>query len=442
MRPTRFAFEAGIWLLVLSGLLCTGIGLSRLLLSRGHAGDLRVRWVGQQYVLQGQNPYDVMAATLEPGRVPPSEQVGDVRVDPALGCPGLVGDPPWGFPVAGWFLFPPWPSAKAWFAFWSLLAWGAVARWAWGVGKVFGQREARFCAAAVLAISCVGTGLALGQNTLLVVALLVAASRLCRRGNPVLAGLFLAMAAWKPTIAAPFFVVFAVRGQWKTLGMALAGMSVFSCITWWWVSTPPWILLWQSWWGWQPLLERGYGLLRVLPTLGVPEALAMPLLASIVTLGGGGVLWRLRDASWEVLLAVAAVWGRLWSYHQVYDNCMLVFLLMAVAKHALAKTADEEVSFGSSARGAANLATVPSWGACLAVGFTLWIPSRFTDALAVQVAQHGIWVFVCLPWLVARGLSFSGEDSGRAATSPWLRRFQHCHRHTPSREPGVLDRAL
>jgi hypothetical protein len=101
------------------------------------------------------------------------------------------------------------------------------------------------------------------------------------------------------------------------------------------------------------------------------------LLVCALVFGGIGasLIFCFRKAKMLVLFAIAAVAGRLGSYHQLYDNGMLLFLLLALGIDAARK---------QSRLGILGF---------LAVGVSLWAPGRFCDWSMFQAFQILAWLF-------------------------------------------------
>ena len=70
--------------------------------------DLRFRWLEQQIVLSGSNPFDV-AAAVRAGRAVP-----DALLQYVVGL--TVGYPPWAYFAGTLFLWPPWAASRVLYA--------------------------------------------------------------------------------------------------------------------------------------------------------------------------------------------------------------------------------------------------------------------------------------------------------------------------------------
>jgi Glycosyltransferase family 87 len=288
--------------------------------------------------------------------------------------------PPWGYPTGVLFTWPPWPAVRVYFAVVNLAALMVVMWWAYRQGRGL-TSEARWLlagAAAAFGGSCTATEV--GQVGIVVTALLALSLWCDERGRPVATGVLVALALIKPTISAPFAVALLMTGRWRASAVAAAYGALGSAVTWAITGAAPWHMLGQL-----AQAAGGYaddgtiGLVEVLGPLGVPAGLRNPLAALAVTVPGLALMWHLRG-SLPLAFAVAAVWGRLWTYHKSYDDVMLVFLLVPLGVHALRRP--------SSAL---------ALGAFAIVGLLAWLPGRWLALDGVQLAQLLVWpVALCV----------------------------------------------
>ena len=397
------------WIVALAGLLTV---LAAVYLIRGFtvlvadptaAGDLRIRWSAQQYVFLGQNPYDVQTrvwAEQEGEPVPPCPRPVEPRED--LGAPGIVGEAPWSF-VSGVLLFgPPWPTVRWTFAALNLLALIVIGRWAWNAGRAHGRPSAWMLCASSLALGSHATSLGVGQTGTIVLALLVLALRLEERRRPVGAGLALGVGFLKLNVAAPFALPFLVRRRWTALAAVAAYLGLTSLVVWSWIDTAPFELVRQMLWGASILEQRDSGLLAFLSGAGLGGPMTIAGLATGAVAVGLLLLRHLVDRPLLLQFAVACVVARLWTYHRVYDNSLLTFLLVALGSTWLR-------------RPSAGLA----W-AYLGVGATLWTPTRFADSAALAWVHHAVWLGAVIlltrdrssvdPWAAPSGLRVATDE--------------------------------
>lgn len=186
----------------------------------------------------------------------------------------------------------------------------------------------------VLAARPTRAGLALGQFHLIPVALAVWTIPALAARRERLAGALLGIALIKPTMAAPLWVVWMVRGHRRAAGVALAvqaGLILLASV---WLSRPPWTLV-------AGFLSNARGqsaagsldLPGLLGRAGAPETLAL--------LAGGGLIvlnalvaWRTRAASEATATALALTTAAVATYHRHYDLVLLLPAVLAVGRRA------------------------------------------------------------------------------------------------------------
>jgi Glycosyltransferase family 87 len=340
------------------------------------AVDLKQRWIEQQYVFRGQNPYDVTYHVFGVGQKPWGQR--DAAVDEQIGVPDSGGYPPWAF-VSGALLFAgDWPTARLLYAALAAFALVGVGLWAYRLGAADGYRAAgAVLLAASAAISAYCTTLQVGQYGGLVTALLVTALVLCQRGGrwDWLGGLLLGVALLKPTIAGPFLLAVLISGRYRAVAAACAYLAIASAVIWLQTNTSPLEMLLQMLAASETFVHDSQGLVAPLLQLGLDRKVVTPLLAAVVLVPTVALLWAGRRRPLLDLFAIAAVAGRLWTYHKSYDNVMLVFLLIALGAQALRNPADllAGLSF-------------------LLVGVSLWAPASVTDNAPFLVFQLVAWI--------------------------------------------------
>src|SRR5262249_35288815 len=92
--------------------------------------------------------------------------------------------------------------------------------------------------------------------------------------------------------------------------------------------------------------------------------------------------------------AIAAVAGRLWTYHRYYDDMMLVFLVIALGVLALRHQSCRLL-----------------WMAFLAVGVSVWTPGRVIVLPAFQLVQISTWFIGTTILLVYAPTALSPNNS-------------------------------
>jgi hypothetical protein len=135
-----------------------------------------------------------------------------------------------------------------------------------------------------------------------------------------------------------------------------------------------------------------------LPQLSVPAAL--------LALGGlGAWVYRRRRADLWILIGAAALVARLWTYHFVYDDVLILLPLVALFRLAHSQT------WSQPWRAAAGALLACLWLAAL-------IPARLINlgwplASLYEAGQASLWVLALLFLLVA-----TGRFPGRRAEAP------------------------
>jgi hypothetical protein len=124
----------------------------------------------------------------------------------------------------------------------------------------------------------------------------------------------------------------------------------------------------------QGYMQVGYGPMTRLRSAGLPQSVAVSLTAVTVGAAAAIVTWGWAKSPLLSQYAIAAVAGRLWTYHQLYDNLMLLFLLLALGDLAL------------------RMGRKLHWCAFAAVGISLWAPGRWCDFAAFQNFQMLTWI--------------------------------------------------
>lgn len=319
---------------------------------RGSAVDLYNRDVEQALFAEGKNPFDHKTGS----------------------------QPPWGYPTGVLFTWPPWPAVRAYFAVVNLAALAVVVWWA---GRAVPRERPEVRWLLMAAVSAFGgscTATEVGQVGIVVTALLILALWSDERGHEWAAGLFVALALIKPTIAGPFAIALLLTGRVQASVVAAAYGAVASGIAWLVTGVAPWTMLSQMVAAAGTYVNDGtFGLVEVLGPLGVPSRLVNPMAALLVTVPGVAAMLMARR-SLPLAFAVAALWGRLWTYHKSYDDIMLVFVMVPLGV----------LAFRQSRMSLAGLAGFA------AMGLLAWIPGRVLVLEPVQMAQLLVWPLALL----------------------------------------------
>ena len=382
-------------LLAVAALLRLGLELHRAVLETGRLGaiDLRIlyRQVGPWFA--GLPLFKALASAV----YPPATYV-------------LL------WPFFGWLDETParWLWAGA-----SLLALFWLART--GVQESGARTPAQRAVAALVPLAMTATGVTLGngQMTLLLVAPAVAAALLVYQGrrpalrDDLLAAALLVFSLMKPTLSAPFFwlLLFAPGRRARPASFAVAGyvlLAFLACA----FQEGGIVSLHVQW------LQRGLvgaadgavdggyanlhswlAALRLQQLLPLPVLLAAGALLSVGTLLGLGVwVCRHRHVDVWLLLGVTGIVARVWTYHRVYDDVLILLPMIALARLAAA-------GGGRSGTGAAVLLAVtaftvlapagwPTGGCTLAWTGTLFFlmarAAQQRKALAAASAQNAV----------------------------------------------------
>lgn len=374
MTRTRVAIWALVAALLLGAVLYQAKGVALLFKPEGGV-DVRLRWQEQRYVMAGRNPYDVTYAVLGVGRAP-SDPGRNAEAIPEVGIPDSGGYPPWAFFVGHLMFWPPWPEVKGYFLGVSWLLTAVTAIWAYRAVRpsALGREAGWLGVASVLAISGYSTCTHVGQYGAVVVGLLALSAWALSRRWDTAAGVLMGVALLKPTIAGPFVLVLLVMGRWRALGACIAYGALATGVVWWLTSTDPLEMLLQMLSAGSEYVEDSQGLIGFLVGLGLTAKQVTPVLAIGILVPGFAVLVWFRNRPVIELFAVASVVGRLWAYHKAYDNMMLAFLLVALARVAVASRRPLAVA------------------GFLACGATAWAPASLAKQEAFVFAQFAVWV--------------------------------------------------
>jgi hypothetical protein len=328
-------------------------GLTHFLANQGQVSDLKHRVNGLERVFSGQSPY---GTTPDRGPAAP--------------------DAPWGWLGNALIYWPPARIRPWYYATLALAGLTTILLGAWRIGRTANVEPELLLPAAAFAVSSTCTALGLGQNSIFVFAALMGCLLTAQEGHELSSGILLGAAMVKPQIAGMFVFPFIFQLRLLPLAAAagfglLATMALGVLI-----GMSPFALILE----WQRYLSGihewpGFGPLSMLVGVGLPTRTALLVTALVFGGIGAGLIFWWRKAETLVLFAIAAVAGRLGSYHQLYDNGMLLFLLLALGVNA--------------ARKQDRLGVV----GFLVVGVSLWAPGRFCDWTMFQVFQILAWLF-------------------------------------------------
>jgi hypothetical protein len=358
---------------ILLSVVFTGRGLFLLGVHNEKPNDLALRWRELRYVQKGVNPYDLSDFLFrkETG-LPPVDK--PVKIDPELGGTSIAsGYPPWAFLWSAIFIPPVgWTFARLWFFGVNLAALTVIAIFAWKILKNGKPLERLFVVSCVLSANSIGTTFGNGQWGIILCALLILITYSLRQKKTTFPGFMYAVVLLKPTFGFAFAPLFARNRSW--ISFVLAGL----------LTTSAWILV-TGHVGSRPI-EMLHQMLDQTAkwkdcSYSIPDAVvAIGLPRSLVVLGclGAGVIiaWRMvtigpDDPTYQ--LAVCGTIARIFSYHQLYDNVLIIFLVAAIAKLFLERDKLSDIFV------------------MLAVLISIWIPGRFTSVPLIQIFQLVSW---------------------------------------------------
>ena len=260
-------------------------------------------------------------------------------------------------------LYPP----ATYLMLWPLLGWTSFqeARWLWAILSVVAlivvsffvvrisgaKTPAEKIFAVLLFLSINGTGVAIGngQLILLILPALLGAVLLIERNDEnvsrdVIAGGLMAWILVKPSVALPFIWIFLFRNKhWRAVVMAVVIYTVltFASAA---VQKDDLPVLLQAMFHRATVATTSFpgtrNLHAVLTTFGRPEWMTF---SSVVVFFGLG-LWIFfhRRADLWVLTGVAALVARMWTYHRVYDDALIMLAEVALWRIARASAAPKE----------------------------------------------------------------------------------------------------
>lgn len=274
----------------------------------------------------------------------------------------------------------------------NLLGLGVVLAFAWRLGRATARLDGVLMVTAVTAMQSVSSGFRVGQPGLLLSALLLCAMLLLARGRPLAAGGLWALTLVKPTNT--LFAGLALLSRRGVWGLAVAAGITLGCATlaalWTGHSLTELLSLTYSRTGLR-FTVKGGSLVSLMHGLAVPPH-AGTWVGAIAGLALMGV-FRMYAGAWAgplTWLAVAGYANRVFFYHAVYDDALLVFLLLALLRGWL------------SDRRPMSLA------AALGVGLSLWLP------LSTLLGPNSVFAIQLVPWTL--GLAWLLRREARGGT--------------------------
>lgn len=348
-------------------------GFSFLLPYNQGAGDLYLRWQEQQYIYQGYYPYF-------------ARQNSDFVIE-EIGVIESGGYLPWSF-FSGFLFFPPisYSLTRVYHIFLNLISLSILGLFAYNLGKNYHQSYGLFATASVLAISANCTALGLGQYGLIINALLIIFYFLLQKNKNSWAGLFLAIAMLKPNISAFYFLIPVTQKRLKTIIV----FSIYIIIATFYIvkitNTNLWLIIKDIFQQSLFFSPKGNSFVNLFLPLGISPNTATIILVILGTIICLSVFYSSRNYSLLTLFAISSIFGRVCFYHLIYDNVMIVFLLLALL----------ELTFKNT-----NILNII---VLLTVGITLWIPAKAINLFPIYEykIQFIIWILAGVYLLVAQ----------------------------------------
>jgi hypothetical protein len=352
-------------------------GLYYLVVKADMPNDMHLRWVETQYILHGENPGDIFMASQYSAavRIPMWSKRPTTEI-PWIGPVFTAGYPPWAYFANVPFYWPPWQrAARVYFAGWNVLALLVVFAYGYHVGRPLGALAGAILGFSGTAVSANATTLGVGQYGIVIVALIVATLWLLERfRDSGTAGVCLGLAFTKPILSGPFGVPLLFPIKPRSLIAVIVYMLVANGVIWAVTKANPVELVSQMLHAGQGYMDASYGPMNLLVSMGMPK----PMSEAVTAVGCVGIeavlLFVWMRAPLLVHFAIASVTARLWSYHHLYDNLVVMFLLIALGRLALERTTPIHVL------------------AFLVMGLSLWAPGKFCDHLWYQIFQMVVWI--------------------------------------------------
>jgi hypothetical protein len=372
---TVAAFFAAIYL---------GRGMYHLIIKKSHPTDFFLRWRELRYVAGGQNPYDISEYLYdrEFGVPPALPNSRPVNVDPVYGATWVgSGYPPWAFFWSALFIPPvSWPIARIWFFLMNVVALALIVMFAWRASPSNLFSHKLLLALTVLGASPLCSTLVNGQWGVILCAILVICVSQRERLGRVPLGILYAIALLKPTFSFAHASVFFNRRLYLPLMVAFIVTVAAAMIVGLHVATSPLVMVKQMLLQTSRWKDNSYSIPDVLIVAGVSRSLAFfgclgfATILSIILVQGSK-----NTALFE--MAVCSTLARLFTYHQSYDDMLIIFLAIALGQLFLKRPA-----VGHAAMFAVFL-------------ITLWLPLHLADFPIIQALHLVIWT-AGLAWLV------------------------------------------
>lgn len=288
--------------------------------------DFIMRYRESKYLYQSINPFDVI--------------YGEREVDSRIGFLwDVAGYTPWGMAygiVFNFIFFPEKYARYLFFLCYMITMLLAIVVSYYLVRKVYSKRISRLIVLLILANPGWSTGLS-WLNVGAILGILIFFGVLLLDRFPVIAGIFIGLAAAKPQLAAPFFLGLLLKKQWKAFMSAvlvpLIGWGIAIFLT----GTSPFFMLLQF----QVITEKFSGMLgNWITSLSIyydinfnhPILQFVGMISCIVF---AGYIWNLmkKNAIYDNLtfFSVAAILSGMWTYSQAHDRTVLTLVILCLS---------------------------------------------------------------------------------------------------------------
>jgi hypothetical protein len=383
-RTARAFILAAVIIASFLAIFYLGRGTYHLILKGGRPTDLFLRWRELRYVAGGQNPYDISEYVYdrEFGMPPASPNSRPVKIDPVYGATWVCsGYPPWAFFWSTIFIPPiSWPMARIWFFLTNIIALALLVAFAWRASPsdLFSHRLLLMLT--VLAASPLGGTLVNGQWGLILCAILIVCVSRKEGLGRIPLGILYAITLLKPNFSFAHAGIFFNRRFFLALVIAFIATVAAAMIVGWHVATSPVVMVKQMLLQTARWKDNSYSIPDALIFFGLPRSIAFfgclgfATILSILLVQGSRT-----TAMFE--MAVCSTLARLFTYHQSYDNILIVFLAIALGQLFLKRS-----TIGNAAIFAVFL-------------ITLWLPLRLANLVIVQSLHLVVWS-IGLAWLV------------------------------------------
>lgn len=245
---------------------------------------------------------------------------------------------------------------EAYVMLWPLVGWlgfGPV-RWLWAATSALAlisistlvmresgaetRRERMFVALMVLSINAVGVTLGNGQLGLHLLAALVAALVMLRDApvtwtTDLTVATLMLVALIKPTLTMPFvFVALTIARRLRPFVLGAIGYVLLTLLAVWFQPASARAVV-VEWWTQTRVVGLGGGYGDIHAALALLGRENWQLGCTLAVAGAlGAWTYRCRHADMWILVGVAGLAARFWTYHRLYDDVLIVFPLVAIAR--------------------------------------------------------------------------------------------------------------